>query len=112
VSVDLSKVPNGQVVDVICEHCSRGDFLQGSEHCTTVAFSSEADAPELARWFLLPRGKEYRNYQIVSYETGKPRTAEVVKGLADYMVDDPCIIAFKMASVKAGYTFEVTWVYK
>jgi hypothetical protein len=112
VSIDLSKVPNGQVVDVICEHYSRGDFLQGGEHCTTVAFSSEVDAPEVTRWFLLPRGKEYRSYQIIRYETGKPRTAEVVKGLVDYMVDDPSIIAFKMVSVKAGYTFEVTWFYK
>jgi hypothetical protein len=112
VSIDLSKVPNGQVVDVIYEHHSRGDFLQGGEPCTTVAFSSEVDAPEVARWFLLPRGKEYRNYQIVRYETGKPRTAEAVKGLADYMVDDPSIIAFKLAAVKAGYTFEVTWFYK
>jgi hypothetical protein len=112
VSIDLSKVPNGQVVDVIYEHHSRGDFLQGGEHYTTVAFSSEVDAPEVTRWFLLPTGKEYRSYQIVRYETGKPRTAEVVKGLTEYMVDDPSIIAFKMASVKAGYTFEVTWIYK
>jgi hypothetical protein len=112
VSIDLSKVPNGQVVDLIYEHYSRGDFLQGGEHCATVAFSSEVDAPEVIRWFLLPTGKEYRSYQIISYETGKPRTAEVVKGLADYMADDPSIIAFKMASVKAGYTFEVTWIYK
>lgn len=112
VSIDLSKVPNGQVVDVIYEHYSCGDFLQGGEHSTTVALSSEVDAPEVTRWILLPRGKEYQRYQIVRYETGKPRTAEVVKGLTDYMVDDPSIIAFKMASVKAGYTFEVTWFYK
>jgi hypothetical protein len=112
VSIDLSKLPNGQVVDVIYEHYSRGDFLQGGEHFTTVAFSSEVDAPEVRRWFLLPRGKEYRSYQIIRYETGKPRTAEVVKGLTAYMGDDPSIIAFKMASVKAGYTFEVTWFYK
>jgi predicted acylesterase/phospholipase RssA len=112
VSIDLSKVPKGQVVDVIYEHYSRGDFLQGDEHSTTVAYCSEVDVPEVTRWFLLPRGKEYRSYQIVRYETGKPRTAEVVKGLTDYMVDDPSIIAFKLASVKAGYTFEVTWIYK
>jgi predicted acylesterase/phospholipase RssA len=112
VSIDLSKVPNGQVVDLVYEHYSRGDYLQGDEHSTTVAFSSEVDTPEVTRWFLLPRGREYRSYQIVRYETGKPGTAEVVKGLTDYMVDDPSIIAFKMASVKAGYTFEVTWLYK
>jgi hypothetical protein len=99
-------------VDLVYEHHSRGAFLQGGEHSTTIAFSPEADAPEVTRWFLLPRGREYQSYQIVRYKTGEPRTAEVVKGLTDYMVDDPSIIAFNMASVKAGYTFEVTWFYK
>ena len=112
VSIDLSKVPNGQVVNVIYEHYSRGALLQGSEYSTTVAFSPEADALEVIHWFLLPRGREYRSYQIVRYKTGEPRTAEVVKGLTDYMADDPSVIAFKLASVKAGYTFEVTWIYK
>jgi hypothetical protein len=112
VSLDLSKVANGQVVDVIYEHYSRGVFLQRGENSTTVTFRSDADAPEVTRWFLLPRGKEYRSYQILRDETGKPGTAEVVKGLTDYMADDPSIIAFKMVSVKAGYTFEVTWIYK
>jgi hypothetical protein len=110
--IDLSKVPNGQVVDLIYEHYSRGAFPQGDEHSTTVAFSPEADAPEVTRWFLLPKGREYRSYQIVRYKTGEPRTAEVVKGLTDFMSDDRSVIAFKLASVKAGYTFEVTWIYK
>jgi predicted acylesterase/phospholipase RssA len=112
VSIDLSKMPNGQIVDVVYEHYSHGVFLQRGENSTTATFRSEVDAPEVTRWVLLPRGKEYRSYQIIRYETGKPGTAEVVKGLTDYMVDDPTIIAFKMASVKAGYTFEVTWIYK
>ena len=70
------------------------------------------DALELTRWFLLPKGEEYQSYQILRYETGKPRTAEVVTKLTDYMADDPSIIAFKLALVKAGYTFEVTWFHK
>jgi hypothetical protein len=112
VSVDLSKVPNGQVVDVIYEYYSRGVFLKRAENSTTVAFRSEVDTPEFTRWLLLPRGEEYRSYQIVRYETGKPGTSEVVKGLTNYMVDDPSIIAFKLALVKAGYTFDVTWFHK
>ena len=112
VSVDLSKAPNGQVVDLIFDHFSRGDFLQRGENSTTVAFRSELDALELTRWFLLPKGEEYQSYQILRYETGKPRTAEVVTKLTDYMADDPSIIAFKLALVKAGYTFEVTWFHK
>jgi predicted acylesterase/phospholipase RssA len=112
VSVDLSKVPNGQVADVIYEFYSRGVFLQRGENSTTISFRSEVDAPEFTRWFLLPNGEEYRSYKIVRYETGKPETAEAVRGLTDYMVDDPSIIAFKMALVKAGYAFEVTWLHK
>jgi predicted acylesterase/phospholipase RssA len=109
VSVDLTKTPNGEVVDVVYEHYSPAPFVQLGPNSTTVAFRSEADALELTRWILLPKGEEYRSYQVLRYETGKPETTEVVKGLTDYMVDDPSVIAFKLALVKAGHTFEVTW---
>jgi predicted acylesterase/phospholipase RssA len=112
VSVDLSKAPSGQVVDLIYEHYSRGVSLLRRENSTTVVFYSDVDALELIRWFLLPEGEEYKSYQIVRYETGKPGTAEVLKGFTDYMVDDLSIIAFKLALVKAGYTYEVTWFHK
>jgi len=112
VSVDLSKLPSGQVVDVVYEYYSRGGFVKRGGNSTTVAFRSDVDALEFTRWLLLPSGDEYRSYQIIRYETGKPETAEVVKGHTDYMVDDPSIIAFQMALVKAGYTFEVTWFHK
>jgi predicted acylesterase/phospholipase RssA len=112
VSVDLSKAPTGQVVDVIYEHYSPGDFVQRGEISTTIAFRSEFEAAEVTRWILLPRGREYRSFEILRYETGKPTMAEVVKGFTEYLADDSSIIAYKMASVKAGYTFEVTWFYK
>jgi len=112
VSVDLSKVPTGQVVDVIYEHYSPGGFVQRGEVSTTIAFRSKFDAAEVTRWILLPRGREYRSFEILRYETGKPATAEVVKGFTEYLADDSSVIAYKMASVKAGYTFEVTWFYK
>jgi hypothetical protein len=111
VSLDLSKSPRGQVVDLVYEHYSRGDFVERRETSTTISFHSDVDALELSRWFLLPQGEEYRSYQILRYETGKPRTAEVVQGFTDYRVD-PSIIAFKLALVKAGHTYEVTWLHK
>jgi len=112
VSVDLSKTPSGQIVDVSYEHYSPGDFVQRGEISTTIAFRSDFDAAEVTRWFLMPRGREYRRFEILRYETGKPGSAEIVKGLTEYLADDSSIIAFKMASVKAGYMFEVTWFYK
>jgi hypothetical protein len=112
VSVDLSKAPTGQVVDVIYEHYSTGEFVHRGEVSTTIAFRSEFDAAEVRRWILLPRGREYQSFEILRYETGKPATAEVVKEFTEVLADDLTIIAYKMASVKAGYTFEVTWFYK
>ena len=112
VSVDLSKVPTGQVVDVMYEHYSPGSFVQRGDVSTTIAFHSEFDAAEVTRWFLLPRGREYRNFEILRYQRAKPATAEVVKGFTEFLAEDSSIIAYKMASVKAGYTFEVTWFYK
>jgi hypothetical protein len=112
VSADLSKLPNGQVADIVYEYYSRGVFVQRGENSTKVTFRTEVDAMQFTRWFLLPKGEEYRSYQIVRYETGRPGTAEVVKGLTEYIVDDPSIIAFKIPLVKAGYTIEVTWFRK
>jgi predicted acylesterase/phospholipase RssA len=112
ISVDLSKAPTGQVVDVTYEHYSPGAFVQRGEVSTTIASRSEFDAAEVSRWILLPSGREYRSFEILRYEVGKPATAEIVKGYTEYLADDSSIIAYKMASVKAGYTFEVTWFYK
>jgi predicted acylesterase/phospholipase RssA len=112
VSVDLSKAPAGQVVDVIYEHDSPGVFVHGGDISTTIAFRSDFDAAEVTRWFLMPHGKEYRSFQILRYEMGKPGTAEIVKGLEEYLADDSSIIAYRMASEKAGYVYEVTWFYK
>jgi len=99
-------------VDVTYEHYSPGAFVQRGEVSTTIASRSEFDAAEVSRWILLPSGREYRSFEILRYEVGKPATAEIVKGYTEYLADDSSIIAYKMASVKAGYTFEVTWFYK
>jgi predicted acylesterase/phospholipase RssA len=112
VSVDLSKAPTGQAVDVIYEHYAPGIFVHRGDGSTTVTFRSEFDAAEEARWIVLPSGREYRSFEILRHETGKPATAEVVKGVTEVLADYSGIIAYKMASVKAGYTFEVTWFYK
>ena len=67
---------------------------------------------EFSRWLLLPKDKAYQSYQILRYQNEKPETVGVVKATTDYMVDDPGIIAFKLTSVKAGYTYEITWFHE
>jgi hypothetical protein len=44
--------------------------------------------------------------------TGKPGTVEAVRGFTEYLAEDSSILAYKLMSVKAGYTYEVTWFYR
>ncbi len=111
-SVDFQKVPAGEIVDVIYEHYSPGLFLRRGDGSSTISFHSDADTGEVTRWFLMPQGRDYRSFRIVRYETGKSGTAEAVKGFTEYLADDSTILAYKMVSAKAGYTYEITWFYR
>ena len=111
-SVDLTKVPAGDVIDLIYEHLSPGQFLQRGAGSTSIAFQTQVDTAEVTRWFMLPSGKEYRSYRICRWETGKPDKVEPVKVVNEYLADDSTILAYKLVSVKAGYTHEITWFYK
>jgi predicted acylesterase/phospholipase RssA len=111
-SVDFQKVPHGDIVDVIYEYYTPGLFLQRGDRSTTITFPTEANTAEVTRWFLMPRGREYKNFRILRHQTGKAATVEAVKGYTEYLADDFSILAYKMSSVKAGYTYETTWFYK
>jgi predicted acylesterase/phospholipase RssA len=111
-SVDFQKVPRGDVVDVIYEYYTPGTYVQRGEKSTTLAFPTEAHTAEVTRWILMPRGREYKNFRVLRHETGKPGTVEAVKGYTEYLADDSSILAYKMSSVKAGYTYETTWFYR
>jgi hypothetical protein len=79
---------------------------------TTITFRTQADTAEVTRWFLLPRGKEYKSFRILRWETGKPETVDSVQVVNKYLADDSTILAYKLLSEKAGYTHEVTLYYK
>jgi hypothetical protein len=112
IGADFRSVPAGDFADIIYEHLSPGLFLREGAGSSTLAFDVEAETAELSRWLLLPRGKEYRSYQLIRYETGKPEVAEKVNVATAYMANDFSILAFKLLSLKAGYTYEITWYYR
>jgi len=112
VSTDLSLVAPGEFVDLTYEHLSPGQFVRRGKNSTSITYQIPAETAEVTRWFLLPRGKEYRNFRIVGWETGKPDKVEPVKIVNEYLADNSTILAFKLLSVKAGQTHEVTWFYK
>jgi predicted acylesterase/phospholipase RssA len=112
VSWNFDKVPAGEYVDLIYEHYSPAVFLRREDGATSVAIHMQADTAEVTRWILMPAGQEYSNFRILRYENGKPESAEPVKVVSEYMADDHTILAYKLLSAKAGYTYEVRWFYK
>jgi hypothetical protein len=109
---DFEDLPPGEYVDLIYEHSSPAVFLQRGERSTSIAIHMQADTAEVTRWFLMPQGKEYKNFRITRYQEGKPGTVEAVKVVTEYLADDSTILAYKLMSCKGGYTYEVTWYYK
>ncbi len=112
VGADFQKVPAGESVDIIYEHFSPGLFVREGVGSNTLEFEVEAETVELSRWLLLPEGQEYRTFQLVRYPTGKPELVEKVNVVTRYVADDYTILAFKLLSLEAGYTYEITWFYQ
>ena len=112
VGADFSKVPNGEFVDLIYEHLSPGLFLRSGVKSTTMPFEVEAETVELTRWLLLPEGSEYESFELIRYETANPEAPEKVQIITRYLADDYTILAFKLLSLKGGYTYELTWHYR
>jgi predicted acylesterase/phospholipase RssA len=112
VGADFRKVPAGDFADIVYEQFSPGLFLGEGVGSNTLAFEVEAETVELTRWLLMPEGKEYQHFQLIRYQTGKPETVENVKVATEYLAKDYTILAFKLLSLKAGYTYELTWFYR
>jgi len=112
VGADFQKVPSGATADIVYEHISPGLFLRPGIGSTSMAFAIEVETVELSRWLLLPRGKEYRTWQLIRYLTGTPEVVESVTPVTEFRSNDYTILAFKLLALKAGYTYELTWFYR
>jgi hypothetical protein len=111
-SYDFEHVPAGEFVDLIVEYHSPGRYLQRGANGTAMVFPIRVDTAELTAWILMPEGRDYESFRIVRYETGKPEKAEAVKVVTEYLAEDFTIIAFKLLSLEAGYSYEVSWIYR
>src|SRR5262249_47051362 len=111
-SVDCEKVPPGDLVEIMEEHLSPGDFVRDNGGSATLTFEPAATTAELTRWVLMPEGREYRSHRLVRYEKGKPKTMEVFKFATEYLATNHSILAFKLLALEPGYVYELTWYYK
>ena len=61
---------------------------------------------------MMPKRMVYQSSRIIRCEAGKPELAEALKIVTNYLADDLTIIAFKLLSMKSGYTYVVSWTYR
>ena len=108
---DFQHIPTGEFVDLIVEYHSPGENLQRGGNGTELVFPIRADTAELTAWIMMPEGREYQSFRIIQYETGKPKVVEPVTVVTEYLAEEHTIIAFKLLSLKSGYTYEVSWTY-
>ncbi|MGH7171623.1 MAG: patatin-like phospholipase family protein [Gemmataceae bacterium] len=111
-SADFHNVPPGEIVDLVYEQYSPGEFLQHSGNSTTISFVCQADTAEMTRWFLLPEGKEYWNWRIFRHEAGTPEKVVAVNPASEYLAEDFTIFSYKLMAVRTGDTHEIIWYYK
>jgi hypothetical protein len=109
---DFTKVPVGEPVDGFVEYFSHEALQQRAGSGYSLDFVVQAHTAEKSLWLLMPAGKEYQSYCIVRYPLDKPAAVESVRPVADYMAGDYTILAFRLLELKAGYTYEVQWMYK
>ena len=112
VDFDFQSVPPGEFIDLLVEHRSPGEYLEGTQSGSSFSFLVQAETAELTMWILMPRGKEYRSFRISRHETGKPETTESVRVVTEYLAKDFTILAFKLLALKPGWTYEVCWTYE
>jgi hypothetical protein len=111
-SFDFRRVPPGEYVDLIVEERSSGHYLQRGPSGSALTFQVQVETAELTTWILMPRAKEYRDFRVNRYETGKAGSAEAVRVVTEYLAEDFTILAFKLLALKTGWTYEVSWSYK
>jgi predicted acylesterase/phospholipase RssA len=108
---DFRNVPAGQPVNLVVEHLAAGRYLEDDTDSDTVPLNVLGDTAELTAWILMPEGKEYANFRVVR-RGGERANVERVNLVTEYLAEDYSIIAFKLLSLKGGYSYEVSWNYR
>jgi predicted acylesterase/phospholipase RssA len=111
-SFDFHGVPVGNYVDLYLESQSPGQFLSPTENGTEIVWDVPVATAEVTMWILMPERMEYRGFHLSRFQTGKPEKMEPVKVVTEYLAEDYTILAFKLQSLKTGYTYAVDWFYK
>lgn len=113
VTYDFRKVPAGDSVELRLDYQYSWQIYHRGDTSTTHRFHVPAETAELARWILMPAGRQYsRGFRFIRYQQGKPETVEPMHFVTEYLPEDYTILAYKLLDLKPGYMYEVTWSYQ
>lgn len=109
IAFDLSKVFALDVVDLPVEMLFREP--PPAELNSTFMFV-DAETELLTCWLLFPEGKQYENFELMRYPTGKPGERERVVPANLLNSVDGQILAFALLGLKPDYIYECRWAYR
>ncbi len=109
---DFQGVSAGEYIDLLAEQRSPGQYLKRAQNGSSLSFPVLTETAELTMWLLMPHGYEYQHFRISRHEADKPEKTEAVRPVTEYVPEDSTILAFKLLSLKAGTTYELSWNYK
>ena len=112
VDYNFKEVPAGEFRDLVFESQAPGLVLERREYSTGLSFDLPLEAYELTFWVLMPTGREYQDWRIYRHKKGETDSLEAVKAVTEYWAGNSTILAFKLLTVKPGYSYEILWYYK
>jgi len=83
-----------------------------SAYHRTSQISTDMTTHDLTNWILMPKGRFYKDFRAIRFQTGKPQTAEPVMLDAQYMSKGPSVLAYKLVGLHPGYEHETVWSYR
>jgi hypothetical protein len=106
---DLSKVPLHETVALPIEFVSRAPTTGALNSAT---FYVDDETGLLSCWLLLPEGKQYQNFDLLRYQSGKEEGPERVTPAYQFDTLEGRVLAFALLNVEPGFTYEAHWEHR
>lgn len=107
--LDFARVPIGGHVDVQFRASLPPESAQTFGNEAHFDFSVMTKTGLIQIWLFMPEGREFGNFEVVSYPFGKPELTQVVVPSALVGVASESVITFRLINPNANHRYECRW---
>lgn len=108
---DLSRVPEGEAVDIGFEVVSSG--IQGRmDNLPYVEFPIVGTTNVATMWVLLPENRPYERFEVFAYEKTTGRLIEAVEPTYTFNMKDGSLFGWMLIDPKMDHNYECRWTYR